>query len=110
VLQVAKQQPANNLLHSSNSAANIQSIERLQRSVTPNSHQYQSAVAPLVPLHRVSQTAVPQVIITYKFAVKSAVVNVDFFLLAAPSIGGLSGLGGARPIATATARHTLPKL
>jgi hypothetical protein len=40
VLQVAKQQQqVTNLLHSSNSAVNIQSIERLQRSVTPSNQQ-----------------------------------------------------------------------
>lgn len=101
-----------------------------------NRPQFQSAVGRSVQSPRVSQPVVRQVVYLLVFLYKKNLIlllrhywnhSISALLLdttknlqkiipyllsstTAPSIGGLSGLGGARPIATATARHTIPKL
>jgi hypothetical protein len=83
------------------------SLARTPLSATANSPQYQSVVGQLAQSHRVLQPVAQTVSRRCRFPVFGR-ANLRSFSV--PPVGSIVGLIGARPIASAAARHTLPKL
>lgn len=83
------------------------SLARTPLSVTANNPQYQSVVGQLAQSHRVLQPVAQTVSSTSSLTEGGDFENI-FITVAA--VGSIIGLIGSRPIASATARHTLPKL